>query len=279
MSILPSAFIASACALMAVTGRASEGAAGPDQTICGTSAVMSADPLGPGATGYWAVVSGAASFSDDHDPFTLVTGLASGDNVLQWTTIINGSVDVDQVTITVFDPAATVAEAGPDSVLCAPTDEMTLMATPAAYPAIGSWSSVGIALIDVFTDPASTVSFPSQGSVQMIWTVFNGSCGQTSDTAVITVQECLIGMEEPVQAIPHLTFDALSNSILWCEARDGAWIEVLDERGRRVSRADGLAPSGRITLGALAPGLFVARLGPEAHARAIRFVVAPVTTR
>ncbi len=266
--------------LFAHGARATEGAAGPDQTICATATVMEADPLNVGETGTWLVLDGSATFANINDPFSQVTGLSPGDNVLQWTVLGDGPVQIDAVVITVYDPVATVANAGPDSVLCLPTQEMNLMATPPAYPAIGSWASVGIALIDVFTDPNSSVMFPSSGSVQMIWTVFNGTCGQVSDTAVITVQECVIGVEESLAgALSSMWIEAASGSLLWRNASGDAVIEVFDLHGRRVASVRSLATDGRFALMGLTPGPYVARFVSHGQAKALRFVADAITSR
>jgi hypothetical protein len=86
---------------------ASDGDAGPDQYICGTQTILSASPLTQGETGTWSVVSGFAMFSPTNTPGTFATGLLVGENVLQWTVLLNGSLaSTDQVTITVYDPQA-----------------------------------------------------------------------------------------------------------------------------------------------------------------------------
>lgn len=252
---------------------ASEGIAGPDQTICGTAAVLSADPLALGESGFWAVVAGAADFANEHDPLSQVTGLAPGENVLQWTLMGDGPPEVDQMTITVYDPAATSANAGPDSVLCLPVDEMELSAVPPTPPAIGSWSSIGIALIDVFTDPHSSVTLPSPGSAQLIWTVFNGSCGQAVDTVVVTSMECVIGMPEGVTSLrPSISFDAMSRSLWVTNAHADDVIEVMDASGRSVLRSR-LEPGSRVVLPELRPGVYVARLWDRGHGDVLRFVM------
>lgn len=252
---------------------ASEGIAGPDQTICGTAAVLSADPLTLGESGFWAVVTGAANFTNEHDPLSQVTGLAPGENVLQWTLIGDGPVEVDQMTITVYDPVATSAYAGPDSVLCLPVNEMQLSAVAATPPAIGSWSSIGIALIDVFTDPHSSVTLPAPGSAQLIWTVFNGTCGQAADTAMITSMECVIGMPEGATNVgPILSFDATSRSLWVANARAEDLVEVMDACGRSVLRSR-LIPGSRVVLPELGPGAYVARSWNGWHGSVLRFVI------
>lgn len=266
------ALLANTCA---TSVNAAEGAAGPDQTVCGTATILAADPLGPGESGVWSVLNGTASFSDNNSPFSQVSGLSPGDNVLQWTIFVDGPPQIDQMIITVYDPAATVAFAGPDSVLCLPVDTMHLLATPAVPPAIGSWSSIGIALIDVYSDPLSAVEFPSGGTVQMVWTVFNGTCGQASDIAIISVQECVIGVEEEITRTgATLAFDPIPMSVRVKNGMRGDAVHVLDQSGRvvvneRVNSAD----EQRILLPELPPGAYLARLVVEGRSEVLHFVV------
>ena len=254
---------------------ASEGAAGPDQSICGTAAALAADPLASGESGSWSVVSGTAVFADQTNPLTQVTGLALGDNVLRWTLVSNGLPEVDEVVITVFDPAATIALAGPDSVLCLQIDTMHLVAQPPSLPAIGSWSSVGIALVDVFTDPHSFVEFPSGGTAQMIWTVFNGTCGQVSDTAIINVQACIIGVEEqPTQAGVILLFDAASRTLLLRNVPASARAEIIDQAGRSVmSHTVRASAEARVPLTGLRPGTYLVQVIAEGAKHVLRIAI------
>ena len=73
--------------------------AGPDQSVCGTSALLAADAPSAG-TGTWTVIQGSGSFSNASSATAQVTGLAAGTNVLRWT-VTNGSCSgsYDEVTI------------------------------------------------------------------------------------------------------------------------------------------------------------------------------------
>ncbi|MEK6409230.1 MAG: hypothetical protein AABN34_20080 [Acidobacteriota bacterium] len=74
--------------------------AGPDQSVCGSSATLAANTPSVG-TGTWSVVSGSGTFANTHDPATTVTGMTPGANVFRWT-ITNGAcaASADDVTIT-----------------------------------------------------------------------------------------------------------------------------------------------------------------------------------
>ena len=59
--------------------------AGLDQIICSdSSTVLYANPPLTGV-GAWEIINGAGAFADPHDANTVVTGLAEGENRLQWT--------------------------------------------------------------------------------------------------------------------------------------------------------------------------------------------------
>ena len=152
---------------------------------------------------------------------------------------------------------------------------MDLLATPPVYPAMGSWSSVGIALIDVFTDPHSSATFPAQGSVQLIWTVFNGTCGQVSDTAVVSVQECVIGVPELAdRQRTTCWFDASSKVLSVRNASARESVELIDQNGRVVQRSVLKAVNdNRIDLSGVRPGFYTAKVVTVGQAGVLRFVI------
>src|SRR5690606_9871776 len=112
--------------------------AGPDQTVCGTSATLAAVNPTVG-TGQWSVVSGAGgSFVDDTDPATTFNGTAGTSYVLRWTITSSCGTSEDDVTIT-FEEAPTTANAGPDLLnSCGPVN------LPGNTPTVGTgtWSIV-----------------------------------------------------------------------------------------------------------------------------------------
>ncbi len=74
--------------------------AGPDQTICASSAVLAGNSPVSG-TGVWTLIGGTGTITSPNSPTSLVTGLGVGSLVLEWT--INNPpcpASADQVTIT-----------------------------------------------------------------------------------------------------------------------------------------------------------------------------------
>ena len=155
--------------------------AGPDQQRCATNALLAGNsPIFP-ATGQWIVVSGAGSFANANSPTTSVSGLSVGTNVLQWTTsngpCTNG-ITTDQVTITVFQPSAPLANAGPDQSLCGTASTINLAGNTPLSPATGQWVVVsGTGTFANANSPITSVSGMGIGQNIFRWTINNGPCG------------------------------------------------------------------------------------------------------
>ena len=180
--------------------------AGPDQSICLPTfpnlVSMAAGPVAPPAIGTWTLISGSATFADVNDPNTEVSGLASGENVLQWT--VNngacGSLPGDQVSVFVYDAATPAADAGADQNLCSPVPVVTLTGSPLLGAATGEWTLVsGTGVIADPTSPMTEVTGVTVGVSVFAWSVFNGPCANpnTTDQVTITVND---GSAQPASA-------------------------------------------------------------------------------
>lgn len=164
--------------------------AGLDQELCDVTSTFLEGNIPVVGTGLWTVVSGVATIVDPDDPETEITDLIIGDEVtLEWT-ISNGTCPEtnDQVTISV-DELATVADAGPDQVLC----NVTTTFLEGNVPEIGNGQWTVVIGIANLTDPASPFSevtdlIPGE-SVVLEWSIENGVCPITSDEVVIQVDE------------------------------------------------------------------------------------------
>lgn len=81
------------------------GNAGPDDVLCGTTAILQADPIPPGVTGVWSFIGpgGGASIASPTNDTTQLTGLTPGVYTLQWAIEAGGGActDTDTVQITV----------------------------------------------------------------------------------------------------------------------------------------------------------------------------------
>ena len=157
--------------------------AGPDQTVCGTTATLAGNAASSG-TGGWSIISGAANVTTPGDPNSGVTGLSVGANVFVWA-ITNGGCppSTDTVTITRFDPPS-AASAGPDVSICGSSTTMNAT-TPGT--GTGTWTLIGgSGAITNPNDPNSAVTGLAVGPNTFRWTVTSGPCNSTTDDVVIT---------------------------------------------------------------------------------------------
>lgn len=158
--------------------------AGEDFELClpFNSAQLQADVPQPPATGTWTVLEGAASIADPSDPHSQVSGLQQGITRLLWT-LDNGpcpnhGILTDTLTITIYDPFAPVANAGPDIQLCTPEDSTFMAAATPDHPSVGTWELVsGTATLADIHDPQTAVDGLAIGINVFAWTVYNGNCG------------------------------------------------------------------------------------------------------
>ncbi|WP_292484919.1 PKD domain-containing protein, partial [Methanohalobium sp.] len=154
--------------------------AGPDKSVCSDSTYLQGNHPSYGQTGYWEIVEGSASFEDENDPKTKVTGLNYGRNVLRWNIEKNGCTLYDEVTIQNNSP--TVAFAGDDMHVCG--DETRLNAQE---PTIGTgeWSLVsGTAEIEDKYSANSKVKGLGFGPNTLRWTTKHNGCTSIDEVIV-----------------------------------------------------------------------------------------------
>lgn len=157
--------------------------AGANQTICSSTSVLNGNTPSIG-NGIWTLVSGGGTISNPVWPNTPVSGLPTGVNIFSWT-ITNGVCppSSDTVIITV-DQNPSIAQAGPDQVLCA---DSSSFAGNTPLVGTGTWSLFsGSGTIISPNAPGSNVTGLGIGSNSFIWTISNGVCPSSTDTVVIT---------------------------------------------------------------------------------------------
>jgi len=153
--------------------------AGPDQTICSDeTALVGNEPVF--GFGEWSVIQGAAIFVDNSDPYTEVSGLAKGDNILQWSVWENGWTS-DDVVITNDSP--TLPNAGLDQTLCI---DSTFLSGNEPVVGSGKWTVIsGSGTFENDTIYNTKVTNLSNGKNKFKWTITNKSCS-FSDIVIIT---------------------------------------------------------------------------------------------
>ena len=159
--------------------------AGPDQTLCSTSAVLAGNTPGVG-TGQWTIVSGAGgSFVLDSNPTTTFNGVAGTTYVLQWT-ITSGvcTPSSDQVSIRFDANPLPAANAGTDQTLCSTS---ATLAGNAPTTGTGTWtvmSGAGGSFVNA-NSPTTVFNGVSGTTYDLQWTISNGVCPASSDIVQI----------------------------------------------------------------------------------------------
>lgn len=153
--------------------------AGEDQSVCDTSAILSA--LGNGT---WSLISGAGTIVQADTAVTTVNGLAPGVNIFQWT--LTGATcpsSDDQVSITVTAPPSP-AVAGADINTC--NNSITLAATQPVV-GTGAWTIIsGGATLSDTSSATSDASNLAVGQTLLEWRVSSGTCPSLADTIIIS---------------------------------------------------------------------------------------------
>ncbi|RFS23818.1 DUF11 domain-containing protein, partial [Chitinophaga silvatica] len=164
--------------------------AGPDQFLCNVTTTTLAGNQPVVGTGSWSQITGpnTALIAAVNQYNSTISNLASGTYTFVWS-IQNGicAASTDTVLI-VIAPLPSVANAGPDQVLCNATTATLAANTPAS--GLGSWKQVSgpnTATFVDFTQPAATVQGLVPGVYTFVWGISTGYCPASTDTMVLTV--------------------------------------------------------------------------------------------
>ncbi len=157
--------------------------AGPNQTVCATSATLAGN-IPTAGTGTWTLVSGVGTITTPLSPTSTVTGLGVGANVFQWT-ISNPpcGTSFTQVTIT-STTTPTTSNAGTNQTVCGTTATLT---GNTATTGTGTWTLVsGVGTITTPSSPTSSITGLGIGANVFQWTITNAPCPASSSTVTIT---------------------------------------------------------------------------------------------
>jgi hypothetical protein len=244
--------------------------AGPNQFICGTTAVLGADQLGTGESGFWQVVSGTADFMLSTSPTTLATNLSFGENVLRWTVITSGGPASDLVSIFCYDNAMPEANAGPDQDVPPWPGTAQMNASQPTAPAVCFWTVVsGTCFIANTTDPLTLVSGVT-GPTVLQWTCDNGPCGITADDVFLNA---VVGIGESVahSNVPH--YDPAHHRLVFSAPGPSIAITLFDQQGRLVEQMATPPGAGVWDLTAVPSGIYVVQVRMREGYATHRFVV------
>lgn len=173
--------------------------AGPDLEQCLPLTEIDLQGVQPPAPaeGTWTLIAGTGVIAEPNNPTTTITGLSQGINTfvwtLEWDPCPNNGVLTDTMSVFVYDPAAPLADAGPDQELCSPTDASVLTGNTPAIPGVGTWSVLsGTAVISEPNNPTSAVTNLQIGEHVLVYEIYNGICGfgpPSTDTLTISVYD------------------------------------------------------------------------------------------
>ena len=208
--------------------------AGPDQTVCNTTATLAANTATSG-TGAWTIISGAGgSVTTPSSPTSSFTGTAGTSYTLRWT-ISNapcaGSTDEVAISL-VANP--TTANAGPDQTLCATT---TTLAANTAATGTGAWTVVtgaGGSFVNA-ASPTTAFNGTAGTTYTLRWAISNTPCTASTDDVVIS----LVANPTTANAGTDQTLCATTTTLAASTATvgTGAWTVVTGAGGSFVNAA------------------------------------------
>lgn len=209
-------------------------AAGPDQNVCGTLAVLAANtPLA--GTGQWSIVSGTGgSITSPGNATTAFSGTAGETYQLRWT-ISNGicTPTTDDITI-VLIPPPTVANAGGNIHRCGST--VTLIGnTPQS--GTGVWSVVtgtGGSFANTSSPTSEFTGVPGNTYV-LRWTISRAGCSSTSDEVDVDLRNVPTGtglLNGPLSLCEGEESSITVSGVVNAQSYNWSFPEGLDLRGQ-----------------------------------------------
>lgn len=147
----------------------------------------------PGELGTWSSPNPNITFLPNSEA-PIISGLASGSNVLIWT-ISRGNCPSSSDTIIVINNEINIISINTNNGEAACVDESLLLdADPPASNQTGMWSGpAGIFFAPAATSPVVTVFNASVGQQTFTWTITQGSCSASQDVTIEIYPEPVIG--------------------------------------------------------------------------------------
>lgn len=200
--------------------------AGSDQQICSPVSTLAGNIPAVGA-GTWSLVAGTGSVANPSAPSTAVSGMTTPVNIFEWR-ITNGVCpsSVDSVIVTI-DSLPTTAAAGNDRTHCTTSDTLT---GNVAATGTGQWtliSGTGTPLNP--SSPVTAVAGLSTGQNIFQWTITNGTCPNSSDQVIITVDAYPSAAYAGIDARSCSPADSVSGNVPL--AGTGMWTVVMGGAG------------------------------------------------
>jgi gliding motility-associated-like protein len=157
--------------------------AGPNQSVCATSATLAGNTPTAG-TGTWTLVSGTGTITTSSSPTSTVSGLGLGANIFQWT-ITNPPCGTSSTQVTITSTGGpTTANAGTAQTVCATT---ATLAGNTATTGTGIWTLVsGAGTITTPSSPTSGITGLGIGANVFQWSITSAPCPASTSSVTIT---------------------------------------------------------------------------------------------
>ncbi len=173
--------------------------AGPNQTLCSTSATFAGNTATTG-TGLWTLVSGSGTITTPISETSTVTALGTGANVFQWT-ISNAPCPASSSQVTITNTGGpTTSVAGPNQTVCGSN---ATMAGNTPVVGTGLWTLVsGSGTITTPTSPTTSITGLGTGANVFQWEIDNLPCApSTSQVTITSVASPTVATAGPNQTI------------------------------------------------------------------------------
>jgi hypothetical protein len=208
-------------------------AAGPNVTICSSSAVpLSGQVSGGTTTGTWSS-SGTGIFTPSNNTLNATynpspTDIANGTVTLILTSTNNGGCPPETDTLVVTIDEAPLVNAGPDQLICS-NSSVTLNGQIPSGSGTGVWTTSGTGTFSPNNAALNATYSPGQaditnGSVILILTsTGNGACPADADSLIITIAPIAVVNAGPSQTVCANNAQALLSGTISGITSTGQW--------------------------------------------------------
>ncbi|MCF6364640.1 MAG: Ig-like domain-containing protein [Bacteroidales bacterium] len=202
--------------------------AGPDQSLCSTTATMGAQNHGVGYNGYWYVVAGGATVTNSAQFDSPVTGLTPGNNVFRWV--------VNSVDCMAFDEVIIQNNLPTDAVIVTPivtnrevcTNSAAVEGTNPVF-GIGVWTVSTSILGTYFTNSTSyqtVINDLRPVNNVLTWTISNGTCSSVDQITIVNNEVASVAGSAQTLCFDNTSLAATDPSTIYPNQGTGYWTNI-----------------------------------------------------
>lgn len=250
--------------------------AGPDTSLCVNFYTMQGSAVPAGASGNWTLIAGCGTIDMPNQPNTTLSNLCVGTHVFEWHVDDNGTITIDHVIITVYDPNMPVANAGMDQTIVGPQSSAVLSGSPVpVWPATCWWNWVsGSGVVVDPNDPNSMVTGLTVGDNILTWSCENGPCWSSPTVDTVVIQMMMITGVDDVAPIPSaFAWDPVQHRLHYLGTGRISGLLMFDAQGKAMP-LDRNTGQGPWQISMLKPGVYLIRAELDGSVVQHRFVIA-----